>query len=185
MTAPRRKAATVDDHALLHSVEQFLYQEARLLDDRRFLEWLDLLADDIEYIMPTRYNRIRGGPNEDWAVEKELAELPYFEENKQSLTARVQRFYSGLAWAEEPPSRTRHLVSNVEVFPAEAGDEVRVYSNFLTYRSRLEGLEGEFDFFIGRREDLLRREDGSWKLACRRIIPDDVVIRAQNLSIFF
>jgi 3-phenylpropionate/cinnamic acid dioxygenase small subunit len=171
--------------ALRHSVEAFLYREARLLDDRQFREWLELLTDDIRYWMPTRHNRLREGPDERWEVEKELDALGFFDETKSSLTRRVDRFYSGMAWAEEPPSRTRHLISNVEVMETDQADEVRVYSNFLAYRSRLEGLEGEEDFFVGRREDILRREAGEWKIAQRRIIFDGLVLNAQNLSIFF
>jgi len=172
-------------HERIHSVEQFLYREARLLDDRRFREWLDLLTDDIRYWMPTRFNRLRSGPDEQWAIEDELDDLGYFDETKASLTARVERFYTGMAWAEEPPSRTRHLITNIEVEDSAMADEAVVYSNFLTYRSRLEGLEGDEDFFVGRREDTLRLVDGAWKLAKRRIISDAIVINAQNLSVFF
>ena len=172
-------------HEILHSVEQFLYMEARLLDERRFRDWIELLADDIDYVMPTRFNRMRDGPNEQWEVEKELAELPYFEENKGSLMARVARLYSGMAWAEEPPSRTRHVITNIEAYSTAKPDEVLVYSNFLLYRSRLEGFEGDADFFLGRRDDTVRQEAGGWRLTRRRIIPDDIVMKAQNLSIFF
>ncbi|MGH2585141.1 MAG: 3-phenylpropionate/cinnamic acid dioxygenase subunit beta [Dehalococcoidia bacterium] len=172
-------------HERIHSVEQFLYREARLLDDRRFRDWLPLLTDDISYTMPTRFNRLREGPNEQWEVEKELDELCFFEETKDSLSARVERFYSGMAWAEEPPSRTRHLITNVEVLDTGTEDEVLVYSSFLTYRSRLEGREDDENFFVGRREDTLRLVDGGWRLARRRIITDAIVMNAPNLSIFF
>ncbi len=172
-------------HELRHAVEQFLYQEARLLDDRKFRHWLDLLTDDVHYWMPTRHNRLREGPDEQWEVEKELDVLGFFDETKASLTLRVERFYSGMAWAEEPPSRTRHFLSNIEVIETDKADEVQVYANFLTYRSRLEGLEGEEDFFVGRREDLLRCVDGQWRIARRRIIFDGLVLNAQNLSILF
>ena len=172
-------------HALRHEVEAFLYREARLLDDRRFRDWLELLAADIRYWMPTRHNRLREGPDEQWEIEKELDALGFFDETKPSLTRRVERFYSGMAWAEDPPSRTRHFISNVEVMETERAGEIQVYSNFLAYRSRLEGLEGEENFFAGRREDILRREAGDWKIVQRRIIFDGLVLNAQNLSIFF
>lgn len=172
-------------HERFHAIEQFLYKEARLLDDRRFNDWLELLTDDISYTMPTRYNRLRAGPDEQWEVERELDELCYFEETKASLTQRVQRFFSGMAWAEEPPSRTRHLITNIEVLDGDSPEEAVVYSSFLTYRSRLEGQKGDEDSFVGRREDVLRRVNGEWKVAKRRIIIDAVVINAQNLSIFF
>ena len=173
------------NHELRHSVEQFLYREARLLDDRKFRDWLELLTDDIRYWMPTRFNRVREGPDEQWEIDKELDELGFFDESKASLTYRVERFYSGMAWAEEPPSRTRHFISNIEVFDTDQADEMQVYSNFLAYRSRLEGLQGEENFFVGRREDRLRRVGNDWKLARRRIIFDGLVLNAQNLSIFF
>jgi 3-phenylpropionate/cinnamic acid dioxygenase small subunit len=172
-------------HERLHSVEQFLYREARLLDDRRFRDWLNLLTDDISYTMPTRHNRLRDGPNEQWEIDKELDELCFFDENRASLNARVERFYSGMAWAEDPPSRTRHFITNVELPDGDGHEEVQVFSNFLLYRSRLEGLEGDQDIFTGRREDTLRLVDGCWKLARRRIITDAIVINAQNLSVFF
>src|SRR4051794_10860790 len=99
----------------LRSIEQFLKKEARLLNNRRYREWLGLLTEAIRYWMPSRFNRMREGADEDWDIEKELDELGYFDEDKQSLTVRVERLYTGLAWGEDPPSRIRHLISNVEL----------------------------------------------------------------------
>jgi 3-phenylpropionate/cinnamic acid dioxygenase small subunit len=175
----------MSDYDLLRDVEKFLYTEARLLDGRRFREWLALMADDIRYWMPTRHNRKRDGPNEQWEVEKELDDLGWLDETKASLTMRVDRLYSGMAWAEEPPSRTRHLITNVEILDSSNPAEVQVVSNFMVYRSRLEGLANDTDFFVGQREDTLRNVDGCWQLASRRIIADFMVLNAQNLSIFF
>jgi 3-phenylpropionate/cinnamic acid dioxygenase small subunit len=67
----------------------------------------------------------------------------------------------------------------------EAGDttaELKVYSNYLVYRTR---GETEQDFYIGRREDILRNVDGAWKVARRTIILDQNVLLAKNVSIFF
>ena len=89
---------------------------------------------------------------------------------------------SGMAWAEDPPSRTRHLISNVEVEPGERESEVKVYSNFIMYRSR---GETEEDFYVGSREDVLRNVDGSWQLASRKIVFEQNVLSAKNLSNFF
>jgi biphenyl 2,3-dioxygenase beta subunit len=174
------------NHERYHTIQQFLYREARLLDNRQYREWLQLLADDVFYVMPTRFNRLREGRDEDWAVEKELAELPYFEEDKASLTRRVERFYSGMAWTEEPPSRTRHLITNIEVEDdTEDANQALAYSNFLAFRSRLAGRkEEDEEFFFGARQNVLRLMDGEWKLARRRIITDSVVLNAQNLSLF-
>ncbi|HTQ32562.1 MAG TPA: 3-phenylpropionate/cinnamic acid dioxygenase subunit beta [Stellaceae bacterium] len=176
---------------VLRNVEQFLYREARLLDERRFDDWLALLADDIRYWMAGRSNRY---PRHSKAiaildpgryVEDDMVgddDLAILDEDKQSLIARVRRLDTGMAWAEDPPSRTRHLISNIELEPLEAPGVLRVYSNFLVYRSR---GETEQDFYIGARNDLLRRIDGGWKIAERKITLDQNVLLAKNVSVFF
>lgn len=182
-----------------HSVSQFLYWEARLLDERRFKEWLELFTDDCRYWMPTRRNRLRAGADESWRVEDELEDengLGFFDDNKASLGRRVARLYTGMAWAEDPPSRTRHLIGNVEVEPTEDGEDgddkedgekgaLLARSSFILFRSRNEGLAGDEDLFTGCREDVLRRQGESFRIAARRIVPDFVTINAQNLSMFF
>ena len=87
-----------------------------------------------------------------------------------------------MAWAEDPPSRTRHLITNIEVEPGDAAQEVKVYSNFMVYRSR---AETEQDFYVGARRDVLRRVGGAWKIAERKLILDQNVLLAKNVSIFF
>jgi len=74
------------------------------------------------------------------------------------------------------------LISNVEVEPGERESEVKVYSNFIMYRSR---GETEEDFYVGSREDMLRNVDGSWQLASRKIVFEQNVLSAKNLSNFF
>jgi 3-phenylpropionate/cinnamic acid dioxygenase small subunit len=177
--------------AVIREVEQFLYREARLLDERRFRDWLDLLTDDIRYWMVLQSNRYPRGSkalsvldparfaDPDANQDNELAVL---DENKTSLSGRVARFDTGMAWAEDPPSRTRHMVNNVEVEEADGEGELRVYSNVVVYRSR---GETEQDFFVGARRDLLRRVDGTLKIASRRIVLDQNVLVAKNISIFF
>ena len=83
-------------------------------------------------------------------------------------------------WAEEPPSRVSHMISNVRVV-STAGAETLVRSRFLVSRSR---LADEVDLFVGRREDILR-DDGSWKIARRTVLLDQNVLQAKNLTIFF
>ena len=87
-----------------------------------------------------------------------------------------------MAWAEDPPSRSRHLITNIEVEPGGAASEVKVYSNFMVYRSR---AETEQDFYVGARRDVLRRIAGAWKIADRKVILDQNVLLAKNVSIFF
>ena len=172
-------------------VEQFLYREARLLDERRFHEWLELLTDDIRYWMGSRSNRYPKSSkaiailDPDRYVEDDLTkenELAIRDETKQTLSQRVARLDTGMAWAEDPPSRSRHLITNIEVEPGDAVSEFRVHSNFMVYRSR---AETEQDFYIGARRDVLRRVAGAWKIAARKIILDQNVLMAKNVSIFF
>jgi len=113
-------------------------------------------------------------------------DVNWFDEGKDTLTRRVKQILTGIHWAEEPPSRICHLISNVQVgtaTPAGApASEVTVKSRFLVYRNR---VETETDFLVGKREDLLRRVSGSWKIARRKIVLDQNVLLAKNLTVFF
>ena len=104
------------DHRL--AVQDFLVAEARLLDHRRFEEWLALWTDDATYYVPVRVSRKKPAPDV-------VDEIGLFDDNKQSLTLRVRRLGTDVAWAEDPPSFTRRFVSNFEIQPEEGG-EVRV-----------------------------------------------------------
>jgi 3-phenylpropionate/cinnamic acid dioxygenase small subunit len=177
------------DEALIREVEQFLYREARLLDDRRFHDWLGLFTDDVHYWMTARINRYPRSSKsiaildpERYSEQDIIDDLGLFDEDIRTLTARVARLDTGMAWAEDPPSRTRHLISNIEVIQDDAGSAVTVHCNFIVYRSR---GETEQDFYVGGREDRLRRVDGAWKIARRRMVLDQNVLTAKNLSIFF
>lgn len=169
---------------LKDEVERFLFREARLLDERHFRQWLELFTDDVHYWMPTRYNRQGQRAEEDWAIEKELVPpngLAWFDDDKAILTQRVVRLETGEAWAETPPSRTRHFVSNVEIL-LDKDPDIQVRSNFIVYRSR---LETEQDLFVGVRHDRLRRTSDGLRIAERKIIYDATVSSAKNMSIFF
>src|SRR5271169_3436046 len=137
-------AASVELH---HQIEQFLYYEARLLDDRRWDDWNALLADDIHYVMPTRYNRLRREADKEFAAP---GETYHFDENKMSLGQRIKRLKSTTAWAEDPPSRTRHFISNIVVRETANPDEYEADSYYLLYRAR---LEREVETFAGMRHD--------------------------------
>ena len=97
---------------VLREVEQFLYREARLLDERRFHEWLALFTDDVHYWMGARANRYPRSskaisilsPNryvEDDHTQPD--ELSILDETKETLAGRVARLETGMAWAEDPP----------------------------------------------------------------------------------
>ena len=137
--------------------------------------------------MPTRTNRLRRQQALSVAARGEAA---FYDETKDSLAWRIRRFDSGMAWAEDPPSRTRHLVTNVQVRHADPASEpwfgdsdLVAKSAFLLYRNRLEREQG---VYAGGRTDVLRRlEDGRLLIARREILLDQNVLLAKNISTFF
>jgi 3-phenylpropionate/cinnamic acid dioxygenase small subunit len=169
---------------LKQEVEAFLYREAELLDERRYEEWLGLFTDDTHYWMPMRRNVPRDELDREFT--RHGTDVNWFDEGKDTLTRRVQQILTGVHWAEEPPSRTCHVVANVQILETRPDGgpprEVRVKSRFLVYRNR---VETETDFLVGKREDLLRRVDGRWMIARRKIILDQNVLLAKNLTVFF
>ena len=163
------------DVALQHSIEQFLYREVRLLSERRYEEWLELFTDDARYWMPAR-ETVDGQPD---AVAAD-GEMAFFDDDKTFLARRIERLRSSLAHAEQPPSRMRYFVSNVEV--GERDDsELDVRCNLMVYQSRLERTEVSY---MGRREDRFRRVNGSWCIAIRKIILDQTLV-PRTMSTFF
>ena len=164
---------------LRHQIEEFYYLEAELLDERKLREWFNLLTEDVRYWMPIRHNTLER-PNDVAEELSQPGEGYYFDDDIKSLKIRVERAYSKIAWAEVPPSRTRHLITNVRV-KKDDGIEIEVHSNFLVYRTR---METDKDMFVGARQDILRRADGSFKIARRTIILDQAVLDAKNISVF-
>ena len=179
------------DADLIRSVEQFLYREARLLDERRFHDWLGLFTDDVHYWMTARGNRyprsskaLASLDNDRRADEdpNSTEEFALFDEDIRTLTARVARLDTGMAWAEDPPSHTCHLISNIAVLEGGRDTQVTVHSNFILYRTR---GESEQDFYVGRRQDILRWSGGDWRIAYRKILLPQHVLSAKNASNFF
>src|SRR5262245_19456315 len=164
--------------ALWIELMQFYIREAWLLDERRLREWLDLFTDDVVYFMPRRKNVHRREADREITARGDLAVI---EDDKRYLQMRVERLESGMAWAEDPPSRTRHLIGNLVVEPRDGG-EVLARTGFLVYRSH---LETDQQLFAGSREDLLRPVEAGWKVARRTIVLDANVLLDKNLSVFF
>ena len=175
---------TLEFLKLAREVEDFLCAEADLLDEWRYNEWLELLTDDVRYWMPLHRNAQFGEKERERS--RELQDLAWMDEGKTTLALRVKQLMTGIHWAEEPLSRMTHMVSNIrirEVRPsAEAPEEVVVGCRFLVYRNR---LQIETDFFLGKREDTLRRIDGAWKIARRNVFLDQNVLMAKNLTFLF
>ena len=159
-----------------HEVVDWLYAEADLLDRRELRAWLDLLTDDIRYVVPVR---VTTAHTLDGSA---LDDMAHFDEDRYSLHKRVERFETEHAWAEDPPSRTRHFITNVRCREGGNDGEVEVESNLLLFRSR--GDVREPDLLSGRRNDTLRRTPDGLRLARREVILDESVLRTQNLAVF-
>jgi 3-phenylpropionate/cinnamic acid dioxygenase small subunit len=163
--------------ALWLDLMPFYIHEAWLLDERKFTEWLDLFTDDVLYFMPRRKNVLRREAHREVTP---LGDLSLIEDDRRYLEMRVARLDTGMAWGEDPPSRTRHLVGNLVAERLDNGD-VKTKTAFLVYRSH---LETDHQLLAGSREDVLRRVDGAWKIARRTILLDANVLLDKNLSIF-
>ena len=165
---------------LREEIEQFYFHEAALLDERRFDEWINLIADDIHYHMPIRRNVKFGEQARE--NTSSLSEISWFDEGKRTLAGRVRQINTGIHWCEEPFSRIRHIISNVRVTEVN-GDEINVASNFFVWQNR---LRDEVNLFVGAREDILRRdEETQWKIAKRLILLDQNVLLAKVITTFF
>jgi 3-phenylpropionate/cinnamic acid dioxygenase small subunit len=161
-------------------IEEFLFTEADLLDERRFDEWLDLLHPDVEYQMPLRRNVHSQDASREYTTAGQ--DILWYDEGKDTLTKRVRQLQTGEHWADEPISRVSHLVTNVRLL---SGDDKSAEAScrFLMYRNR---VDIESDILIGRRRDLLVREDVDlpWLLRRRLLFLDQSVLLAKNLTVF-
>src|SRR5487761_1463809 len=123
---------TLERLLLEREIEQFLYRES------------ELLAEDIHYHMPIRRN-VKFGEQYRENTDSD-SEISWFDEKKPTLAGRVRQLNTGVHWCEEPFSRVRHIVSNVQVVSVE-GDEVHVRSRFFVYSNR---LRDEVNLFVGK-----------------------------------
>ncbi|MEB4210912.1 3-phenylpropionate/cinnamic acid dioxygenase subunit beta [Mycobacterium sp. 94-17] len=155
---------------------RFLVDEAYLLDAQQYEAWLDALTDDVRYTMPVRVTTARG------AGFDTSPGMDHFDEDKYSLRQRVARVNTEHVWAEDPPSRLRHFITNVRTFAGDDPDHLVVESAELLFRSR--GDVNDSTLMSCGREDVLRWCDDRWKLARRRILADEAVLRMQNLAVF-
>lgn len=160
----------------LLEIQDFLGREAMALDERRFRDWLGFLADDIRYEMPVRVTR------EEQAAWDLSPTSRIFDDDRDTLEVRVRRLETDFAWAEQPPSRTRHFVTNIVVDPTDVADEFLASSNCFIYRSR--GDDPDPSLYSLFRKDTVRRTPDGWRLARRWAALDQSLVNAHNLSIF-
>ncbi|PFJ05314.1 hypothetical protein COD67_06890 [Bacillus cereus] len=156
--------------------EQWLFDEAQLLDDIEFDDWFALMHVSLRYQMPVRVNK-EGVERPDYSTD-----MFAFNDDIELLKLRVDRLKTDYAWAEIPPSRTRRFVSNVRVKDYIKGEKAVVKSYLLIYRSRSTDIH--HDLISGERNDEFVFEDGKWKLSKRVFIVDQTTINTRNLAIF-
>lgn len=159
-------------------VEQFYYDEAALLDSRNYAEWIKLFTDDVHYWMPVRRTLTANELSKEFTQPGSIA---FFDDDLGALQARVRKLDTGYSWAEDPPSRQRHIVTNIRVVRDDE-TELEVESNFHLYRTR---LNSEEDNWLGYRSDVLRKAGEGYMISSRKIFLDQTVLLSRNLSNFF
>ena len=153
-----------------------LYDDAAALDERRFDDWVKLLATDLIYTAPIRLTRT--GPNRDRDVVRTMM---HFDDTYASILMRTGRL-SKSAWAEDPPSRTRRFVTNVRIAEAGPAGEYEVVSYLYLTRSR--GDAPETETITAERRDVWRQAGDSYQLARREIIVDQSTLNMSNFAVF-
>jgi 3-phenylpropionate/cinnamic acid dioxygenase small subunit len=144
---------TASDLELLKEVEQFIYREARLQDELEYDEWEALWTDDAIYWVPA---------NSDASDPEREMSIIY--DNRSRIGTRIKQLHTGKRHSQNPPSRLRRLVSNVELLDVD-GDDVRVGANFIVYESRERGIT----LWAGRSEYKLRRTEEGMRMAGKTV----------------
>lgn len=179
-----KKMVSLEEH---HRISQFYYSEARMLDERKFQQWLTLLSEDIAYIVPARHTPFldpaKRGTEALLDLEQEISsglEPPFRDDNYLTLSIRVMRSYKINSWTDNPPARTRRFVSNIEALLDDDGFDV--YSNLLLYFSRY-GQDNHT--YTARRHDHLRDTSSGLKIVRREVLLDWNVITGPSVGLLF
>jgi 3-phenylpropionate/cinnamic acid dioxygenase small subunit len=160
------------DNELFVEIQRFLYREAGLLDRRDYAAWLSLITEDMRYRVTAAVARDAGTAAVDYAI---------IDEDLTALKSRIDQISNPrLTRAENPPSMTRRVVSNVEAYHAEKQGEFSVVSYLLAYRSRPSAPAG--GFYVAVRHDTLRRSAVDWRLARRNVQLEHLLLYDGALS---
>jgi p-cumate 2,3-dioxygenase subunit beta len=151
------------DPITVAEVERFLVDEAAMLDEWRLTEWLTLMADDVRYLVPSL----------DTPDADHRKALFLIADDMTTLRSRVGQLLGRSAWAENPRSRTRRLVTNFRVLESN-GHEAKVTANFAVWRFQL----GQTDSYVGRYvHTLVRSAAGTLLFRERRAVLDLEALR--------
>lgn len=160
------------DGGIYIEIQRFLFREAALLDRREYNAWLALATEDIQY-------RVTAAVTRDAAAQ--AVNYSIIEENLAGLKSRIDQISNPkLTRAENPPSMTRRVVSNIEAYHGSAAGEFSATSYLLAYRSRPSAPKG--GFYVAEREDVLRNIGSDWRLARRCVRLDHIMIFDGALS---
>jgi 3-phenylpropionate/cinnamic acid dioxygenase small subunit len=160
--------------SLREQVAAFYAFETMLLDDNRLREWLDLIDEDVRYVLPMRETRLG---------EARLTASPTFylyNDDKDSLMTRVARLETGMALVESPVSATQRLVTDIHILGHDAG-HVDVRSSFLVIQARDEMNETTF---AGKRTDRLVIVPDGFRILRREMLLVHYVL-PRTISMFF
>jgi 3-phenylpropionate/cinnamic acid dioxygenase small subunit len=158
-------------------VTRLLYTEAELLDQTRYVDWFNTcIAEDLEYLVPVRTTRERKPGASEFA-----ADAYHMRETYNTMMARVNRLLTEHAWAEDPASRTRRVVSNVRIAQGE-DDRLAVKSYLTLYRSQWD--TADYDLLVAERVDAMTHHTGQWRISRREVYFTHTVLGTPNLGVF-
>jgi 3-phenylpropionate/cinnamic acid dioxygenase small subunit len=152
-------------------LERFYFHEARLLDNRQYLQWLTLLSEDVRYIIPSEHE-LEG---------EDSMGCPHREEGYILLMLRAERAYKINSWSENPPARTRRIVGNIELME-HSSDTLSVLSNFHLYYAR---PGSDTIVYSGQRRDTLLSQTDGFRIVRREVVLDYAAIELPTLGLFF
>ncbi|WP_326836339.1 aromatic-ring-hydroxylating dioxygenase subunit beta [Amycolatopsis rhabdoformis] len=175
LAAAKKLPVVLPNTELYGRVAEFQNAEAEILDTYAYLDWIELFTEDVAYRMPVRTTQ--------FLVDGEgFHDFDFIVDDWQTLYTRVKRLETEFAWAETPPSRTRHFLTNLRLTRDPGAGVLFARSNFLITRTR---QDLDYQTFTGSRHDELVAHGDTFKIRRRTVLVDQTVITGTNLSIFF
>jgi len=151
------------------AVVEFVYKEARLADEARYAEWLELWTDDGVYWVPATTD-----PGAD--PDKHLSHIY---DNRGRLETRIKLLQTGHRYSQEPASLMRRLISNIEA--AADGGELVAESNFALAELAIQAKH-EMHWWVGRTTHRLRRVGGELRMCRKKVVLVNAAEPLPNLS---
>ena len=155
----------VNEKITEREIEQFLFREADLLDAWKLDEWLQLLTEDATYSVPTTDNNEGDNKNSLFLIA----------DNYERIKARVKRLSDKWSHAENPRSRTRRFITNVQI-QDQSDDKIEITANFIVYRMRY----GFTDAYVGKYYYTLVNQNGELKIQSRKAALDLEALRPHS-----